>query len=88
MDNFAEQAQLEHNVDRAMRRQWFNAHLVCFAGVQLVLYVVWRSTPGTHPWFLYPLFGWGAALAAHAYLAFVARTRSELLLEKHHAARD
>lgn len=81
MDSFAKQATIEIAVERAIRRQWFGAHVVVFVGVQIILYVVWRATPGPHPWFLYPLFGWGALLLAHAYLAFLARTRSELLLD-------
>ena len=30
-----------------------------------MLVAVWAATGMGHPWFIYPLFGWGVGLAAH-----------------------
>ena len=47
----------------------FRIHLAAYIGVQLLLIATWTiewQLGGTgHPWFVYPLFGWGAGLAAH-----------------------
>ncbi len=41
-------------------------HAAVFVAVQLLLVVVWADGDGdAGPWFLYPLLGWGAGLAAH-----------------------
>ena len=45
-------------------------HLTVYIAVQLLLVGVWAvlrfSDGGTaHPWFIYPLLGWGVGLAAH-----------------------
>jgi hypothetical protein len=42
-------------------------HAAVYVMVQILLVVVWALTSdGGHPWFLYPLLGWGIGLAAHA----------------------
>src|SRR6202161_3234194 len=51
------------------RRKGFRIHATVFIGVQIVIVAVWAlqwHTGGTgYPWFVYPLLGWGAGLAAH-----------------------
>jgi CubicO group peptidase (beta-lactamase class C family) len=54
----------------ARRAKSFRIHAAVFVAVQLLLVVVWavewKLGGGTdHPWFLYVLVGWGAALAVH-----------------------
>jgi hypothetical protein len=34
------------------------------------------------PWFVFPLFGWGILLAAHAVYAFVIRAPEEIMIER------
>jgi hypothetical protein len=57
--------------ERATRghRKGFRIHATVFIAVQVLLVVVWAlqwQFGGTaHPWFLYPLLGWGVGLAAH-----------------------
>lgn len=50
-------------------RKGFRIHATVFVAVQLLLVVVWTLAwqlgGTTHPWFLYPLLGWGIGLAAH-----------------------
>ena len=50
-------------------RTGFRIHAAAFAGTQVLLAAVWGATGGvagdTHPWFIYPLLGWGVGVAAH-----------------------
>lgn len=50
-------------------RACFRAHAIPYAIVNLGLFGIWLATSldagGTHPWFLYPLLGWGLGLLAH-----------------------
>jgi class 3 adenylate cyclase len=47
-------------------RAGFRGHLVPFVAVNSFLAFLYFSlTPGEHPWFLYPLFGWGIGLVSH-----------------------
>ncbi|HYB35035.1 MAG TPA: 2TM domain-containing protein [Mycobacterium sp.] len=53
-----------------MNRQAFRIHAAAFVAVQVLLFavwlLVWLAAGGTaHPWFLYPLLGWGIGLAVH-----------------------
>ncbi len=47
-------------------RGGFTGHLVPFLAVNgLLTFLYFGLTPSDHPWFLYPLFGWGIGLASH-----------------------
>jgi hypothetical protein len=61
---------------RDMQRRWrrgqrkgFRIHATAYVAVQVLLIAVWAiqwQFGGTgHPWFVYPLLGWGVGLAAH-----------------------
>jgi hypothetical protein len=59
-----------HRQLRQMNRQAFRIHAAAFVAVQVLLFavwlLVWLAAGGTaHPWFLYPLLGWGIGLAVH-----------------------
>ncbi len=41
-------------------------HAAVFVFVQLLLLAAWALTGAGFPWFVFPLLGWGAGLAAHA----------------------
>ena len=68
--------------ERAARRELdaprigFRIHLAVYIGVQLLLFATWFLTSRGEgmPWFLFPLLGWGAGLAAH-YAAHTALRR-------------
>jgi hypothetical protein len=61
----AERRQRRHRAARAR----FRLHATTFATVNLLLVVIWAVTwwwqDVQHPWFLYPLLGWGIGLALH-----------------------
>jgi hypothetical protein len=82
MDEFGELALREREARRIARRQWFWLHFAVFATTQVFLVVVWALGSRSYPWFIFPLFGWGIVLAAHAVFAFVVRDPEEILVER------
>jgi hypothetical protein len=80
MDEFGALALREREVRRIARRQWFWLHFVVWATIESFFFVIWTLDRKYHyPWFIFPLFIWGAVLAAHA--AFV-RDPEEIILER------
>jgi uncharacterized membrane protein len=86
MDEFGELALREREARRIARRQWFWLDFAVFLTTQVFLFVVWALSSASYPWFIFPLFGWGIFLAAHAIYAFVVRDPEEILVER--AARE
>jgi hypothetical protein len=86
MDEFGELALREREARRIARRQWFWLHLAVFVTTQVFLVVIWALSGESYPWFVFPLFGWGILVAAHAVYAFVVRDPEEILVER--AARE
>jgi hypothetical protein len=82
MDDFGELALREREARRIARRQWFWLHFAVFATTQVFLFVIWLLTGHSYPWFVFPLFGWGIVVAAHAVYAFVVRDPEEILVER------
>jgi 2TM domain len=82
MDEFGELAAREREARRIARRQWFWLDAAVFAVTQLFLVVIWALVGRGFPWFVFPLFGWGILLAAHAVYAFVIRSPEEILIER------
>jgi len=82
MDEFGELAVREREAKRIARRQWFWLHFAVYAMTQIFLVIIWVVTAETHPWYIYPLFGWGIFVAAHAVFAFVIRHPDEILIER------
>lgn len=59
-----------HEARARVARACFKAHAIPYAAVNLGLFGIWLATSlsgggDTHPWFVYPLFGWGIGLLAH-----------------------
>jgi hypothetical protein len=54
-------------VRRARGRLALRWHALVFVLVNALLYVVNMMTTPLLPWFLWPLCGWGVALALHAF---------------------
>lgn len=52
---------------RGAIRKGFNIHATTYVGVQALLVGTWLLTKDaeTHPWFAYPMLGWGAGVGAH-----------------------
>ena len=82
MDDFGEMALREREARRIARRQWFWLHFAVYATTQLFLVIVWALSTATYPWYIFPLFGWGIVVAAHAVFAFVVRHPDEILIER------
>lgn len=72
-DSFDQADRADRARNRRRRRRGMRAslriHTVVFVFVQLLLVAVWASTGVGFPWFVFPLLGWGAGLAAHAAVA-------------------
>jgi hypothetical protein len=88
MDEFAEMAAREREARRIAKRQWFWLHFAVFATTQVFLFVIWTLSDVDFPWFVFPLFGWGIILAAHAVYAFVIKTPEEIMIERERASGD
>jgi len=82
MDDFGELANREREARRIARRQWFWLHFAVFATTQAFLIVIWALSAVTYPWYVFPLFGWGIFVAAHAVYAFVVRAPEEIMIER------
>lgn len=82
MDEFAEYASRESEARRIARRQWFWLHFAVFALIQIFLFVVWSLSSVDYPWFIFPLFGWGTLVAAHAVFSFVVKTPEQIMIER------
>ena len=82
MDEFGELALREREARRIARRQWFWLHFAVYATVQVFLVVVWWLSSSDYPWFIFPLFGWGTVIAAHAVYAFLVRDPEEIMIER------
>jgi uncharacterized membrane protein len=82
MDDFSELALKEREARRIARRQWFWLHLAVFVVIEVFLVVIWALGSTSYPWFIFPLFGWGVFVAAHAVYAFVVRDPEEIMVER------
>jgi hypothetical protein len=82
MDEFGELALREREARRIARQQWFWLHFAVFGTIQIFLFVIWVLGDRSYPWFIFPLFGWGVLVAAHAVHAFVVRDAEEIMVER------
>jgi hypothetical protein len=53
-----------------------------FATTQVFLILIWVLSEASYPWYIFPLFGWGILIAAHAVYAFVVKTPEEIMIER------
>ncbi len=62
----------------------FYIHFSIYIVVNLFLIALWWFTGGLQifPWFIFPLFGWGAGLVAHYIGVFRGRAYVERLAEQ------
>jgi class 3 adenylate cyclase/uncharacterized protein YdcH (DUF465 family) len=52
--------------DAKKAKAGFRGHFFPFVAVNgFLAFLYFSTTPGGHPWFLYPLFGWGIGLMSH-----------------------
>lgn len=82
MDDFARAAFREREARRILRRRAFWVHASIYVTTNIALFVIWALVGGGHPWFLYPLLGWGIGLAAHGAVAFLLASPQDVVLER------
>ena len=84
-DDFARAAFREREARLIRRRQAFLVHAAVWTAVNVMLVVIWVLVGGGHPWFLYPLFGWGVGLVAHGAGAYLMAPTDDIVLEREQA---
>lgn len=81
-DDFARAAFREREARQIRRRRAFLVHAAIWAAVNLMLVIIWLITGGGHPWFVYPLLGWGIGVVAHGASAFLMADTDDIVLER------
>ncbi|MDP1820609.1 MAG: 2TM domain-containing protein [Acidimicrobiales bacterium] len=71
MDDFARAAFREREARSILRHRVWWLHAAVYLVTNVAIVGIWFLTDGEHPWFLYPILGWGIGLAAHAAAAFL-----------------
>ena len=59
---------------RVEAKKGFFVHLSMYIIINVFLFLIWffvAGGPGTYPWFLWVLFGWGIGVVANAVAIFV-----------------
>jgi hypothetical protein len=51
---------------RVEERLGLLTHVTMYALVNTGIVITWRLTGSSYPWFIWPMVGWGAGVAAHA----------------------
>ncbi len=62
-------AELRQSFDQKQRQE-FKSHLITYVIVNTFLVGLNIAIPGSHPWSLYPLLGWGIAVVLDAAATF------------------
>ena len=70
--------------ETAEEKAGFFMHLAIYVAVNTFLIALWWVTggPGTFPWFVFYLFGWGIGIAAHYIGTFRGRAYVESMAEE------
>jgi uncharacterized protein (DUF486 family) len=68
----------------AEEKTGFYIHLGIYVAVNSFLIMIWWITggPGTFPWFIFILFGWGIGIVGHYLGAFRGKAYTERLAEQ------
>lgn len=82
MDDFSRDAFREQEAKQTARRRAFILHLAVFLSANLFFIVIWAVTGAGFPWFVFPFFGWGIGLVAHAVSALLLSDPHEIVLER------
>jgi hypothetical protein len=70
--------------ETAKEKADFYTHIGAYIGVNLFLIAIWWVTggPGTFPWFVFILFGWGIGIVVHFFSVFRGKVYVERMAEK------
>ena len=82
MDEFAREAFREREAKQIIKRRAFILHLAVFLSANLFFIVIWAVTGAGFPWFVFPFFGWGIGLVAHAVAALLLADPHDIVLER------
>jgi uncharacterized protein (DUF486 family) len=68
----------------AEEKSGFYIHLGIYIAVNLFLIAIWWTTggPGTFPWFIFILFGWGIGIVGHYVGVFRGKAYVERMAER------
>jgi uncharacterized membrane protein len=79
-----------HRVSRAEAKYGFFVHAAVYAAVMVLLVVVNLVTSPRMIWFVWPLIGWGFAVALHGVRVFLLADRNAVIekLTEHELRRD
>jgi peptidoglycan/LPS O-acetylase OafA/YrhL len=69
-------------VNRLWARRAFRIHLIAFLMGSVVMLLVWATTSGDYFWPVWPIAGWGAGLALHAWITFGRWSFSETAIQQ------
>lgn len=84
-DDFARAAFREREARQIRRRRAFLVHASIWVAVNVMLVIIWVMVGGGHPWFLYPLLGWGIGVVAHGASAYLMAPTDDIVLEREQA---
>jgi fatty acid desaturase len=70
-------ARREEAVHRIQEKRRFRQSLVVYLAVNALLVVVWAMGGGGYFWPIWPIAGWGLAVAIHAWNVYGARPVTE-----------
>lgn len=82
MDDFAHAAFREREARQILRRRAWWVHASVYVTTNIALVVIWALVGGGHPWFIYPIVGWGIGLAAHGASAFLLASPQDVVLDR------
>ena len=75
-------------IQRLKARLEFKTHVVTYVVVNMVLMVIWFATGRGYFWPIFPIAGWGIALAFHAWDTFGGRPINEADVQREMKRRD
>lgn len=64
-------------VERLKIKRDFRSHVAIFAVVNTLLIVIWAATGAGYFWPIWPIAGWGIALAYNAYMVYFQKPITE-----------
>jgi cytochrome b561 len=78
VERMSEEQIYEQARKRVEARRAFFVHLMVYVVVNATLVLVWAFAAGRgHPWFIYPMGGWGIGLLFHGLGTFVTLQNSD-----------
>ena len=67
----------EAAIKRLEAKQGFNIHLILYVAVNLLLVFIWAVSGFGYFWPIWPILGWGIAVALHGWMIYFQRPITE-----------